>query len=164
MIGYLSNILPAYLRAQRAPTGQRTVRTRHRVGLGQIDFNRHMNQAAYARASEVARVYWLIQSGAWPRWREAGVNPVVASQTITYRRELAPLQAYEIDTRATGMDGRLLKVEQAFIVGQRVHAANHLSLIFVGHKGVLSAEDTLAACEGLFADPLPIQNWTLTTG
>lgn len=164
MLGYLFRIIPTVLRQRGAPVGALSCRTRHRVTLGQIDLNRHMNQAAYPQVCELARVSWLFRSGAWPRWREAGLNPVLADQTLTYRRELAPLQTYQIDTRAVGMVGRLLRVEQHFLVNNRVHARAAVSLLFIGPDGVLSAEDATTACAGLLTDPLPVDDWQLQEG
>jgi len=162
VIGYLSRILPVALREQRRPpTGALSTRTDHRVSLSQVDFNRHMNQAAYPQVCELARVPWLFRSGAWQRWRDGGINPVVASQAISYRRELAPLQRYQVDTRAVGLDGRLLQLQQLFLVGDRVHARNDVSLIFVGPEGVLSPEDAAAQCAGLTTEALAVDNWTI---
>jgi acyl-CoA thioesterase FadM len=159
MLRYLTSAVPVILRAQLRADGATTVRTRHRVRLGQIDLNLHLNQAEYAREGEWGRATWVLRSRAWSRWRAAGVNPVVASQHIVYRRELKPLQRFLIDTRSRGMDGRLLHLEQHLLVGDRVHARIETRLIFVGPAGVLSAEDTAALCEGLHSAPLAIDGW-----
>lgn len=162
MLRYLATTIPAVYRARRKADGSLVTRTRHRVSLSQVDFNRHMNQSAYPAVAELARVTWLFRSTAWQRWEEQGVHPVVGRQEIVYRRELAPLQKFEVDTRATGMDGRLLKVEHVLLVGDRVHARVDTWLLFIGPDGVLSADDAEALCADLTSAPLEIEGWRVT--
>lgn len=159
MLRYLATTLPRIAWNLRPGGGPPTVRTRHRVSLADVDLNRHMNQAAYPRVAELARVTWLLRSGALQRWRAAGVNPIVARQTIVYRRELKPLQAFEIDTRAVGLDGRLLEVQHRLLVGDRVHAKLDLALLLVGPGGVQSAERVRELTEGLVVAPLRVEAW-----
>ena len=156
---YFIRILRIVAREWGAPSGELICKTSHRVLLRHVDFNRHMNQAAYASICEEARIPWLFRSGAWRRWQGEGINPMVGSQSLVYRRELAPFQRFSIDTRAVGMDGRLLVVEQHFLVGQRVHTQNRLKLLLVGADGVLSAEAAAAQCADLICAPLPVVNW-----
>lgn len=159
MLRYLASVVPVIVRAQLHADGATTVTTRHRVRLDQVDLNWHMNQAEYAREGEWGRTAWVLRSRAWSRWRGAGVNPVVASQHIVYRRELRPLQRFTIDTRSPGMDGRLLHLEQHLIVGDRVHAKVETRLIFVGPAGVLSADASATLCEGLHSARLGVEGW-----
>lgn len=133
--------------------------TRHRVRLADVDLNRHMNQAAYPAVCEMARVSWLFRSGAWPAWEAAGLNPVVARQELVYRRELKPLQAFTIDSRAVGAEGRLLLVDHTILVGDRVHALNHVRLLFVGPEGVLGEEEVRELAAPLRMPPLRVEGW-----
>lgn len=161
MLRYLAETLPRVLWELRPTPGARPLhlRTRHRVGLADIDLNRHMNQAAYARVCEHARVSWMLRTGALQGWRAIGVNPMVARQTLTYRRELAPFQRFCVETRAVGLEDRLLRLEQVLVVGDRVHARDDLALLFVGQGGVCSASDVAGLCDGLFTAPLPVEAW-----
>jgi acyl-CoA thioesterase FadM len=159
VLSHLVRTLPALLRARMGADGRLVSRLRRRVGLGEIDFNGHMNQAAYLQVMELGRVDWLIRSRGWRHFEGLGIKPVVASQSITYRRELKPRQAYLMDTRAVGLDGRLLVFETYLIVGGRVHAKGEAKLIFIGPDGVLAAEATRDACEGWIAAPLAVEGW-----
>lgn len=159
MIGYLLRTLPLALRARFFKREQIISRIRRRVRLGEVDFNLHMNQAMYAQVMELGRTDWLLASGAWPRWRSAGITPIVAEQTITYRRELGPLAAYALDTRAVRVEGRLLVVEHHIVVDDRVHTKGEVKLLFVGPDGVVPASDVGDLCGGLLADPLPVEDW-----
>ena len=128
-------------------------------GLDEIDANLHMNQAAYAQVGELGRTDWAFGSGAWERWKRHRVKPVVAEQRIIYRRELKPLQRYLIDTRAVGVEGRLLAVETHLLVGSRVHARLELKLIFIAAEGVAAPERVAEVNGPLLTDPLAIEDW-----
>jgi acyl-CoA thioesterase FadM len=159
MLGYLMRTVPVLLRAQLGQDGRLVSRLQRRVWPHEIDLNRHMNQAVYAQIMELGRADWLLRSGAWERWRAQDLNPIVAEQTITYRRELGPLARYVIDTRAVGTEGRLVRFEHHLLLGERVAARGQVKLLFVGKQGVLPAEVVPALCEGLLCEPLPVVDW-----
>lgn len=152
-------VFPAALVAKLRPACEPVCRTRHRVRLADVDFNWHMNQAAYPQVAELARVQWLFSTRAWPEWRAQDVYAVLAGQDITYRRELKPLAAFEVDTRAVGMDGRLLTVESHFVSGSTVHAKLSVRLIFIGPDGVMKAEAVAPLVEALIVAPLAVEDW-----
>ncbi len=134
-------------------------RVRCRVHLDQVDLFGHMNQSRYAEHLEVGRTDLLVRSGAWQRWRQRGVYPVVARQEIIYRRELKPLQRFDVDTRVVGFEGRLMQVRGTVLVGDRVHAVGDVYLIFLGADGVLDQDMVRLHGEGLVTDPLAVTDW-----
>ncbi|MEL6345703.1 MAG: acyl-CoA thioesterase [Myxococcota bacterium] len=161
MFTYSLRLILPILRGQIPAKTPGITRTSHIVRLTHIDFNRHMNQAVYFQICESERLTWMFQVGAIDRWRSERVLPVVAEQRIIYRRELKPLQRYVVDTRAVGMDGRLLHLEQHLVVGQQVHATNHCKLIYIGPAGVLSSGQSAELSAPMLVDPLSIENWTV---
>lgn len=161
MLDYLLRTLPLALRAKARPGGDLVSRLPRRVSLRQIDLNRHMNQAQYPAMMELGRTDLLFGSGAWDTWRRAGINPVVAEQRIVYRRELAPLQRYVIDSRVVGVEGRLALMEHHLLVGDRVHTSGFVKVIFVGPDGVLSPERTEQVVRPWVTDALRVENWTV---
>ena len=134
-----------------------------RVPVQRIDLNVHMNQAAYAEVAELGRTDWILRSRAWEKWQAQGVKPVVAEQRIVYRRELKPLQRFAIDTRATGLEGRLLRLDSHLLVGDRVHTVVEVKLIFLGPGGVLSAEQVEPLCAPFLTEPLRIEDWRVVS-
>lgn len=159
MFGYLMRIAPAVLRSRLNVDGSLVSRVDRRVRFAELDINRHMNQAVYAQVMEIGRTDWVLRSRGWDRWRAQGIHPVVANQHIVYRRELSLGTRYTIDSRAIGMNGRLLVMRSLILVGDQVHASNDVEMIFIGPKGVLSERETLAVCDGLFTTPLPVDDW-----
>ncbi|MCA9567784.1 MAG: acyl-CoA thioesterase [Myxococcales bacterium] len=158
MIGYLARLAPVVLRASRAPAGP-VSRIHQRVRLSEIDTNLHMNQAVYARVAELGRADWFVRTGAFRRWRAAGLTPMVADQLLVYRRELKPLARYTLDTRATAVDGRLLTLEGHILVGDRVHTKITARLLFVGPDGVLPGESVADLAAPVLTEPLAVQDW-----
>jgi len=159
MLRYLARMLPVALRSGRRRDGALVSRLRRRVRLGDVDVNGHMNQAAYALVMEEGRMDLVIRSGAFERFRAAGHRPVVGEQRIVYRRELGPLQRFEMDTRLVRIDGRLVVFETHLLVGARVHARCEAKLLVVGAEGVLSPDATHAACARWLTEPLAVEDW-----
>ena len=161
MLAHAVRTIPYLL---RGVVGERSLvsRIRRRVRISECDFNRHMNQAAYAEVAELGRSDWLVRSGLMRALWTAKTKPVVAEQRLVYRRELAPGRRYILDTRATGIDGRLVSIDAHFLVGDRVHAVIHAKLITIGPHGVLDAD----AVENLFtpfvAPALDVVDWRVT--
>jgi len=162
MIRAYLRLAPVVLRAVwHCREGQRVSSIRSRVPLSHVDAFGHMNQARYAEHFEMGRTDLLVRSGAWQRWRAQGVYPVVARQEVVYRRELKPLQAFDIDTRAVGLEGRLLHTQGVMSVGPHVHARADVYLIFLGPAGVLSAEATASCVSDLLVGPMPLDGWQI---
>jgi len=135
-----------------------------RVGLTQTDLNRHMNQASYAEVGERGRTDWILRSGLARQLLQVRVKPVVAEQRIVYRRELKPGQRFKLDTRATGIDGRLIDVDGHLIVGDRVHAVVYAKLISIGPDGVLDADAAHALLSPFVTDALEVEDWRVVDG
>ena len=81
-----------------------------RVWPGDLDVLLHVNNGVYLSMLDVARVDLILRSGAFPRLRQRGFYPVVAAETIRFRRSLQLFQRFEIETRVIGWD------EQAFLL------------------------------------------------
>ncbi len=154
---------PVVLRARRARERQLVSQIERRVALRELDINWHMNQARYLQVMELGRVDWFLRSGAEAQLRRQGVKTVVAEQRVVYRRELKLGTSYLIDTRALGVEGRLLRVQSALLVGDRVHALNDTMMIFIGAAGVLKPAEVGPVCEGLTTTPLAVEGWRVVT-
>ncbi len=161
MLGYLVRTLPPIVRAAAARERSLISTLHRRVSPREIDLNLHMNQARYAEVMEVGRGDCMMRSGAWRRWRGAGVNPVVAEQRLVYRRELKPLQRYTLDSRAVAVEGRMLRFVHHLLVGDRVHTRGEVTLLFVGPDGVVPAERVAELCADLVVAPLRIEDWRI---
>ncbi len=164
MIRYIARIAPVVLHALLDRSTPAVSRLERRVGLADIDTNLHMNQAVYAQVMELGRADLIIRTGALRRWRQAGIKPVVASQRIVYRREIKRGARYLLDTRFTGINGRLPVLQTHLLVGDRVHARADVEVIFIGPDGVLDAEQAEVMARPYITAPLDVVDWQVGAG
>lgn len=91
--------------------------TTMRVRPADLDIYLHVNNGVYLQMMDVARTNYIADLGGFPLLREKGWYPVVAAQTVTYRRSLTLGQRFEITTRVVGWDERVVYLEQVFTRG-----------------------------------------------
>ncbi|MFF2370422.1 acyl-CoA thioesterase [Agromyces sp. NPDC058110] len=80
-----------------------------------LDINRHMNNGVYFSIMDVARFDMLVRNGVWRLMREKAWYPVVASETITFRKSLELWDRFTIESRITGYDDKAVYLEQRFV-------------------------------------------------
>ena len=85
-------------------------RKRFRVWPPDLDVLLHVNNGVYLSMLDVARADLMLRSGVARQMRQNGLYPVVAAETIRFRRSLQLFQRFEIETRVIGWD------EQAFLL------------------------------------------------
>lgn len=159
MLAYLARTLPVIASAIATRDGSLVSSARRRVWPHELDLNLHMNQARYAQVMELSRTDLVLRSGAWQHWRAHGLSPVVAHQTITYRRELTLGQGYVLTSRCVGANGRLAAFETHILVNQRVHAVGEVGLLFVGPDGVLDRASLDPFIAPYTTEPLAVKDW-----
>jgi len=133
----------ATFRPRRAIPGQQLLTpsvTRMRVHLSDLDLYRHVNNGIYLQCMDVARSNYIADLGGFPALDERGWYPVVAAQTIKYRRSLTYRQRFEITTTVLGWDERVVYLEQAFSRRGRDGSPEHVARgivagRFVGRDG-----------------------------
>lgn len=133
-----------------------------RVGLADIDFNLHLNNAKYLRYMEHGRLEHMIGSRLLYRLFSAKVNLVIANAEIQYIRELRTWQRFAIETRLLGWDGKYLYYDQRFLAGGRLctHAYFRLAGLYggkaIGTGELLARTGTAAQSPAL---PEPVLVW-----
>ncbi|WP_395244725.1 acyl-CoA thioesterase [Agromyces sp. MMS24-K17] len=80
-----------------------------------LDINRHMNNGVYYSIMDVARFDMLVRNGIWKTMLDQGWYPVVASETITFRKSLSLWQRFTIESKVLGFDDKAVYVEQRFV-------------------------------------------------
>jgi acyl-CoA thioesterase FadM len=106
-----------------------------RVMPTDLDVLNHVNNGVYLSLMDLGRMDLLVRSGAWKRFKELGYYPVVASETITFRRSLQPWQKYVLETRAVSYDVKAVFIEQRFVVDGQIFARAHVSVRFLKKTG-----------------------------
>ncbi len=119
-----------------------------RVLPNDLDALGHMNNGRYLTLMDLGRMDLMMRSGYWQRLVESGWYPVVAGQTITYRRSLNPFQKYELHTRMLGHDDHGSYVEQTFCVGDEIYAIAYVRARFLKKAGGKVSNEEIAQFMG----------------
>lgn len=98
-------------------------RMNFRVILTDIDVLGHMNNGVYFSIMDLGRVDLLIRAGAWKALRAKGWYPVMANETMSFRKSLDLWQKYTLETRLAGYDEKAVYLEQRFVVDGEIYAS-----------------------------------------
>jgi acyl-CoA thioesterase FadM len=128
------------------------LRTRHRVLLGDLDFNMHMNNACYAVEIDIQRMEWLTRflTGAVPlalpliNWGWKVANGGVSSWFLV---ELRLGAAYDVVTRLGGIDEKWLYLVSEFVSADAratVHAVSVTRIVIKRGRLTVPPADVMA--------------------
>lgn len=115
---------------------------RLRVWPNDLDFNRHMNNGRYLTVMDLGRLDMMARMGTLGGFHKRHWTPVVAAQTISFKRSLEPFERYWLATRLLCWDERFLYLEQVFTKANGKPAARALvkAAIRGRGRGVRTAE------------------------
>ncbi|MFE1646838.1 acyl-CoA thioesterase [Microbacterium sp. P01] len=84
-----------------------------------LDLLGHMNNGRYASLFDLGRFDLLIRTGFWDTFGEKDWYPVVASETVTFRKSLRLWQRFTVESRLLGHDGRsVYLIHRAVVKGE----------------------------------------------
>lgn len=135
-----------------------------RVWPGDLDFNRHMNNGRYLTVMDLGRIDLMARHGTLKQVRRNGWQPVVAAQTIAYRRPLRPFQRYTLHSRAVCWDDKFIYLEQRFQTGDKLAASAIVkALVLAGRRTVRPRDILKAIGQERRSPPMPpaIKAWAL---
>lgn len=87
-----------------------------------LDFNIHMNNGIYLSLMDIARFDLSFRNGLGHLLKKRKWFPVVASQTIRYKKSLKPFQKFKIHTQLIGWDEKFFYIRQKFVAKKRTMA------------------------------------------
>jgi acyl-CoA thioesterase FadM len=89
-------------------------RTPFRVWPSDLDVLRHMNNGVYLSILDLARVDLMIRSGVFRKLNAQGWYPVIASETIQFRKSLELFDRFDVITQMLGWDDKAFLLLQQF--------------------------------------------------
>jgi YbgC/YbaW family acyl-CoA thioester hydrolase len=127
-----------------------------RVGLMDIDFNMHINNARYMVFMERARWDHPVQTNTWDVMLKEKLNFIVAGIEMGYIREIRFGKKFEVESRYLGWDEKYFYLEQRFIADGKIHAYGLVKAVFL-QKGKKAEPGDVATLLGInpASDPLP---------
>ncbi len=136
-----------------------TATTPFRVVPTDLDVLGHMNNGRYLTLMDLGRLDLMLRSGLWQECVRRGWYPVVAGQTITYRRSLKPGQRFDLHTRIVGFDGPWSYVEQVFTVQDNVYAQAVVRARFLHKTGGVVEHHSIEELAGPSPDARSVPEW-----
>ena len=96
----------------------------------------HVNNVAYLRWCETARVEYFQRIGLYPQIPPQGLGPILASQTCHYRRPLNYPDTVVIGTRITAIGNSSLRMEHAIVsrANGELAAESHSVIVTVDYS------------------------------
>ncbi len=137
--------------------------TPFRVFPNDLDIFMHVNNGVYLTYADLGRTDLMLRSGTFHKIRKRGWYPVIAAETIQFKKSLTLGQRFSINTRIAGWDDRALYIEQVFTHGDTLVAHAIVEARFLAKAGgkVSLAEllDFLEMDHESPVMPQPIQRW-----
>lgn len=93
-----------------------------RVMPWDCDLNFHLTNGRYPQWLDLARTEFFLRIGAGPLFVRNGWRSVLASQTITFVREIKPFEPVDVESRILHWDKKYFYMEHRFMVRGRLHA------------------------------------------
>jgi len=140
-------------------------RKRFRVWPPDLDVLFHVNNGVYLSMLDVARVDLLLRSGLVRRLWRKGLYPVVAAETIRFRRSLQLFQAFEVETVIIGWDDKAFIIQHRFLRREELVAEAFVRSRFLRRGGGTVGSRELLGLVGR-SEPSPalpawVQAWNL---
>jgi Predicted thioesterase len=110
-------------------------RTRFRVLPTDLDILRHMNNGVYLSIFDIGRFDLLQRSGIWQIFKREGWYPVVASETITFRKSLTLWRRFTVESRILGFDEKAVYLEQRAVVDGEIYSQAFIRGRFLKRTG-----------------------------
>ncbi|MFY9178165.1 MAG: thioesterase family protein [Venatoribacter sp.] len=114
-----------------------------RVMPWDCDLNFHLTNARYPQQLDLARTNFLLKIGTAWLFAKMGWRSVLASQTLTFIREIKPLSEVTIETQVLSWDRKYLYMENRFMVEGRLHAKALARIAVLKNGRVLPFGDML---------------------
>jgi acyl-CoA thioesterase FadM len=124
-----------------------------------IDILGHMNNGIYLSIMDLGRMDLLVRAGAWKRFTRLGFYPVVASETITFRKSLQPWQRFDLETRVVGYDDKAVMVEQRFVVDGEIYATGFVRGRFLKKSGGTASLQEISEALGVDVTAVVLPEW-----
>ncbi|MFF1573481.1 thioesterase family protein [Leifsonia sp. NPDC058292] len=138
--------------------------TKFRVLPTDLDILKHMNNGVYLSIADIGRFDMLTRNGVWAIFKQRGWYPVVASETISFRRSLELWQPFVVESRLLGYDEKAVYVEQRFTVDGEIYTQAFIRGRFLKRGGGVVTIQELLDAVGPAPTDVTVPAWLLQWG
>ncbi|NNC12728.1 acyl-CoA thioesterase [Planctomonas sp. JC2975] len=140
------------------------VSTKLRVLPTDLDILRHMNNGVYFSLFDIGRFDLIRRSGIWKIFMDHGWYPVVASETITFRKSLQLWQAFTVESRIIGFDDKAAYMQHRAVVNGEIYAEAFIKARFLKRTGGTVPVADLLDAVGQVPPALELPEWLVRWG
>jgi acyl-CoA thioesterase FadM len=108
-----------------------------------VDIAVHINNGVYFTLFDMGRFDLLMRAGVFQETRRRKYTPVVAAETISFRKSLNLGQKFEMHTRLLGSDDKAIYFEQRMVVKGEIYARAYICTRMVSPDGPVPVEELL---------------------
>ena len=126
-----------------------------------LDVLGHMNNGVYLSIMDLGRMDLLVRADAWKVLSSHGIYPIVASETITFRKSLQPWQKFTLETRVVGYGPKAVFLEQRFVVDGEIFARGYISGRFLRKTGGVVTTAELSELLGVDISVVVADEWLI---
>jgi len=140
-----------------------TCETTFHVWPNDLDLFLHVNNGVYLTYADLARTDMMLRSDTYNKIKQAGWYPVVAAETIRFRKSLKLGQGFTIKTRILGWSERAIYLEHEYRSKGESVATALIDARFLARSGGRVDTKTLLSLLGMddVSPPLPehVRQW-----
>jgi acyl-CoA thioesterase FadM len=140
------------------------VSTKMRVLPTDLDILKHMNNGVYLSIFDIGRFDLLHRSGVWQIFNDHGWYPVVASETITFRKSLRLWQAFTVESRIIGFDDKAAYLQHRAVVDGEIYAEAFIKARSLKRTGGLVPVSDLLDAVGQVPRDVELPEWLVRWG
>ncbi|GAB4128139.1 MAG: acyl-CoA thioesterase [Roseiflexaceae bacterium] len=134
-------------------------RTSFWVWPNDLDLLWHMNNGSYFSLLDLARIDLMIRAGIFDQLNQRGWYPVVASETMLFRRSLKLFERFEVVTEVAGWDEQAILLTQRFERGGQFIGLALIRARFLKRSGGSVTPGELLGLANLSLESPPMPEW-----
>ncbi len=132
------------------------IETSLRVYPNDLDIFMHVNNGVYLTYADLGRTDLMLRSNIFNLIRRKGWYPVVAAETITFKKSLKLGQKFTMSTRILGWDDRAIYMEQIFSQSDKFIAKAIIDARFLSRAGGKVSTAELYELVGMSGESPPL--------
>lgn len=108
-----------------------------------LDLYMHMNNGVYFSLMDFGRWDLTFRNGLYDACKKQGWYPVVAGETIKFKKSLQLWDKFELHTEGMGYDERYFYIQQKFILKGQIMATGLIKVRFLKRSGGTVSTDEI---------------------